>query len=48
MFPKAYEMQLVLVLSEVIGHLDLLEEQGRVVIEERAGVEHARRVEEAA
>jgi len=48
MFPKAYEMQLVLVLSEVIGHLDLLEEQGRVVIEERAGVEHARLAEEAA
>lgn len=48
MFPKAYEMQLVLVLSEVIGHLDLLEEQGRVVIEERAGVEHVRRAEEAA
>jgi glyoxylase-like metal-dependent hydrolase (beta-lactamase superfamily II) len=48
MFPKAYEAQLMLVLSEVIGHLDLLEISGRVVVEERDGVEHVRRAEEAA
>lgn len=48
MFPKAYEVQLVLVLSEVVGHLDLLEVEGRVVIEERDGVEHARRAGRAA
>jgi glyoxylase-like metal-dependent hydrolase (beta-lactamase superfamily II) len=48
MFPKAYAAQLVLVLSEVIGHLDLLVERGRVVIEERAGVEHVRLTGEAA
>lgn len=47
MFPKAYEAQLVLVLSEVIGHLDLLEEQGRVALEERAGVQYVQRVEKA-
>lgn len=38
MFPKAWEQQLHLVLSEVMGHLDVLEEGGHVRVEERAGV----------
>ena len=31
-----------LVMSEVIGHLDVLADQGRIVIEERDGCEIAR------
>ena len=42
MFPKYYETQIYLVMSEVIGHLDLLEEEGSVVVEEDGRVERAR------
>jgi glyoxylase-like metal-dependent hydrolase (beta-lactamase superfamily II) len=42
LFPKVYESQAYLVMSEVIGHLDLLEDEGKLVYEERGGVEHAR------
>lgn len=42
LFPRAYESQVYLVMSEVIGHLDLLVDEGSVVLEERAGVEVAR------
>jgi len=40
MFPKAYETQLHLVLSEMMGHLDLLVRDGNAVIEERDGIDH--------
>lgn len=40
MFPKVYEAQLHLVLSELMGHLDLLVRDGNAVIEERDGVDH--------
>jgi len=40
MFPNAWEDQLHLVLSEVMGHLDVLEEEGHVRVEERDGVLH--------
>jgi len=39
-FPGLDLRSLFLGLSEVLGHLDLLEEQGRVAIERRAGVLH--------
>jgi glyoxylase-like metal-dependent hydrolase (beta-lactamase superfamily II) len=42
LFPRAYETQLYLVMSEVIGHLDLLVEDGTVLLEERDGLEVAR------
>jgi glyoxylase-like metal-dependent hydrolase (beta-lactamase superfamily II) len=42
MFPRQYATQLFLVLSEVIGHLELLVEQGAVQIEEKGGIEYAR------
>ena len=41
-FPKVYETQVFLVMSEVIGHLDVLVDRGLVVIEERGGREIAR------
>jgi glyoxylase-like metal-dependent hydrolase (beta-lactamase superfamily II) len=44
MFPRHYATQLFLVLSEVIGHLDILVDQGSVEIEEKAGIEYARLV----
>ena len=42
LFPSACETQTYLVMSEVIGHLDLLIDEGSVTLEERAGVELAR------
>jgi glyoxylase-like metal-dependent hydrolase (beta-lactamase superfamily II) len=42
LFPKHWRTQIFLVLSEVIGHLDVLCDQGKVVIDERDGVERAR------
>jgi glyoxylase-like metal-dependent hydrolase (beta-lactamase superfamily II) len=42
LFPKAYQSQVYLVMSEVIGHLDLLLEEGSAVVEERDGIEIAR------
>ncbi|MDJ0866674.1 MAG: MBL fold metallo-hydrolase [Myxococcota bacterium] len=41
LFPKYWESQSFLVMSEVIGHLDLLELDGDVVLEERDGVQVA-------
>jgi glyoxylase-like metal-dependent hydrolase (beta-lactamase superfamily II) len=43
-FPKVRETQVYLVMSEVIGHLDLLLDEGTVVVEERDRVEIARAV----
>jgi glyoxylase-like metal-dependent hydrolase (beta-lactamase superfamily II) len=43
-FAKVREAQVYLVMSEVIGHLDLLLDEGSVVLEERDGVEVARAV----
>jgi glyoxylase-like metal-dependent hydrolase (beta-lactamase superfamily II) len=48
MFPRHVETQVFLVLSEVIGHLDLLEHEGLVVLEEAGGVEKARLLDAAA
>jgi glyoxylase-like metal-dependent hydrolase (beta-lactamase superfamily II) len=42
LFPKHYQTQVFLVMSEVIGHLDLLVDEGSVTLEERAGLEVAR------
>jgi glyoxylase-like metal-dependent hydrolase (beta-lactamase superfamily II) len=42
LFPKHWQSQIFLVMSEVIGHLDVLERDGRVVMERRDGVEVAR------
>jgi len=42
LFPKHYQTQVFLVMSEVIGHLDLLVEDGSVVLEEQGGLEVAR------
>lgn len=42
MFKKHFRSELFLVMSEVIGHLDLLVEEGAVVLEEQDGVERAR------
>jgi glyoxylase-like metal-dependent hydrolase (beta-lactamase superfamily II) len=42
LFPAVYESQVYLVMSEVIGHLDLLVDEGSVVLEERSGIERAR------
>ncbi|MGH7184912.1 MAG: MBL fold metallo-hydrolase [Pseudomonadota bacterium] len=39
-YPKIDLFNLFLALSEVIGHLDLLEDDGRIVIERRDGVLH--------
>ncbi|MCF6094925.1 MBL fold metallo-hydrolase [Microaerobacter geothermalis] len=38
LFPSIFEKQLPLTMSETIGHLDYLEKEGRVAIEERDGV----------
>ncbi|BCJ86124.1 MBL fold metallo-hydrolase [Effusibacillus dendaii] len=38
LFPRAYEKELGLTMSEVIGHLDLLLERGQAVAEEQDGV----------
>lgn len=42
LFPAVYQKQVYLVMSEVIGHLDMLIDEGRLSIEERGGVELAR------
>ncbi|RIL06585.1 MAG: hypothetical protein DCC71_06290 [Proteobacteria bacterium] len=42
LFPKVYESQMYLVMSEVVGHLDVLVDEGAVVVEERDGLEVAR------
>ena len=42
LFPKHWRTQIFLVLSEAVGHLDVLADDGAVVIEERDGVEVAR------
>ncbi len=42
LFPKAWQEQMVPVMSEVLGHCDILEEGGHVAVEERAGVIHYR------
>ena len=42
LFPRHWSSQIFLVMSEVVGHLDVLVEQGSVVMEETNGVEHAR------
>ncbi len=34
MFPKHYRTELYLVMSEVMGHIDMLEEEGLVVLED--------------
>ena len=41
MFPKAIAGQIMLVMSEVIGHLDVLEERGVIAMETRGDVEYA-------
>lgn len=48
LFPKAYESQTYLVMSEVVGHLDVMADDGSIVIEERDGREIARAAQEAA
>ena len=48
MFPRVWRQQLFLVLSEVVGHLDLLVRQGRVETREREGVLYYRLVGEGA
>ncbi len=40
MFPKYVHKEPFLVMSEVIGHLDLLETEGHIVLETRDGVDH--------
>jgi len=42
LFPKVYESQVFLVMSEVVGHLDVLVDEGSISIEEDAGREIAR------
>jgi glyoxylase-like metal-dependent hydrolase (beta-lactamase superfamily II) len=42
LFPKVYESQMFLVMSEGVGHLDVLVDEGAVVLEERDGREIAR------
>jgi len=44
LFPRHWSSQIFLVMSEVIGHLDVLVEEGSVAMEEEAGVERARLV----
>lgn len=44
MFRKHHRSEFFLVMSEVIGHLDLLLEEGLVAMEESGGVSRARRV----
>jgi glyoxylase-like metal-dependent hydrolase (beta-lactamase superfamily II) len=41
MFPRHYATQLFLVLSEVIGHLEILVDEGTVRLEEKGGIEYA-------
>ncbi len=41
LFPRHYAQELFLVMSEVIGHLDLLVDEGTVVLEQERGVERA-------
>ncbi len=48
LFPKYWDKELFLVMSEVMGHLDVLIESGRAVLEERDGVCEARLVRESA
>ena len=48
MFKRHWQSQIFLVLSEVIGHLDLLEHEGLVAFEPEGGVERARAVEHPA
>jgi glyoxylase-like metal-dependent hydrolase (beta-lactamase superfamily II) len=38
MFPKHYRSELYLVMSEVMGHIDVLEEEGLVVLEDDGGL----------
>lgn len=42
LFPKAWQEQLVPVMSEILGHCDILELDGHVAMEEQAGVIHYR------
>jgi glyoxylase-like metal-dependent hydrolase (beta-lactamase superfamily II) len=44
LFPKYFRTEIYLVMSEVVGHLDLLVDDGSVVLEERDGVAVARAV----
>jgi DNA-binding transcriptional ArsR family regulator len=41
MFPKHYRGELYLVMSEVMGHLDVLEEEGLVALEDDGGLVRA-------
>ncbi len=43
LFPKLYEKQLALVVSEVVGHLDLLESEGRVAKDDEKSTFYYRR-----
>lgn len=43
LFPKLFEKQLALVVSEVVGHLDLLESEGRVSVVEEKEIFYYRR-----
>jgi glyoxylase-like metal-dependent hydrolase (beta-lactamase superfamily II) len=45
MFPRHYASQLFLVLSEVMGHLEMLVDEGRVRMQEKGGVEYAQLVQ---
>ena len=38
LFPKAWEEQMVPVMSEILGHCDLLEQAGHITTEERNGI----------
>ena len=38
LFPKAWREQMVPVMSEILGHCDILEDAGHVAVEKRAGV----------
>lgn len=38
LFPKAWKEQMVPVMSEILGHCDILADAGHVAVEERAGV----------
>jgi glyoxylase-like metal-dependent hydrolase (beta-lactamase superfamily II) len=44
LFPAVYEAQVYLVMSEVIGHLEVLAEDGSIAFEERDGVTRVRAV----
>jgi glyoxylase-like metal-dependent hydrolase (beta-lactamase superfamily II) len=41
MFPRAIPQQIMLVMSEVMGHLDVLEERGVIAIETRGDLDYA-------